>query len=250
MLRLIAFRCLFAFATLWVVSLVVFLAVELLPGDACEAFLGQMAQGQRLENCRVEHRLNESAHVRYLAWAEGLAQGDLGNSIKRSKPLENVIGPRFRNTLILGLTAAALGIPLAIFLGVLAALWRDKRADLLISSAAIFFMTIPEFITGTLLISFFSVYLGWLPGIVIMRVDAPISEVFTQIGLPVLTLMRRGIFSTWPLVGQQCLHLGRPSPRHRWQPAFAGGEEVHFGRKGVGRLLMLLHPQFHFGSRL
>ncbi len=189
MLRLITFRCLFAFVTLWVVSLVVFVAVELLPGDACQAFLGQMAQGQRLENCRVEHRLNEPAHVRYIAWAQGLAQGDLGKSIKRSKPLKNVIGPRFRNTLILGLTAAALGIPLAIFLGVLAALWRDKKADLFISSAAIFFMTIPEFITGTLLISFFSVYLGWLPGIVIMRVDAPIIEVFGQIGLPVLTLM-------------------------------------------------------------
>jgi peptide/nickel transport system permease protein len=112
----------------------------------------------------------------------------LGKSIKRSKPLEEIIGPRFRNTVILGLTAALVGIPLAIVLGALAALYRDRRADLWISFIAIFCMTVPEFITGTLLISFFSVWLGWLPGIVIMRADAPLLEVLSKIVLPVMTL--------------------------------------------------------------
>jgi len=174
--------------TQWVVSLVVFRAIELLPGDACQAFLGQMAQGKRLENCRAEHNLNAPAYTRYKDWAVGLASGDLGTSIKRSKPLEEIIGPRFRNTVILGLTAALVGIPLAIVLGALAALYRDRRADLWISSIAIFCMTVPEFITGTLLISFFSVWLGWLPGIVIMRADAPVLEVLSKIVLPVMTL--------------------------------------------------------------
>ena len=188
MLRLIARRLIFAVVTLWVVSMVVFSAIELLPGDACQAFLGQMAQGKRLENCRAEHNLNAPAYQRYSDWALGLASGDLGKSIKRSKPLEEIIGPRFRNTVILGLTAALVGIPLAIVLGALAALYRDRRADLWISFIAIFSMTVPEFITGTLLISFFSVWLGWLPGIVIMRADAPLLEVLSKIVLPVMTL--------------------------------------------------------------
>ena len=188
MLRLIARRLIFAVMTLWVVSMVVFSAIELLPGDACQAFLGQMAQGKRLENCRAEHNLNAPAYTRYKDWAVGLASGDLGTSIKRSKPLEEIIGPRFRNTVILGLTAALVGIPLAIVLGALAALYRDRRADLWISSIAIFCMTVPEFITGTLLISFFSVWLGWLPGIVIMRADASVLEVLSKIVLPVMTL--------------------------------------------------------------
>ena len=188
MLRLIARRLIFAVMTLWVVSMVVFSAIELLPGDACQAFLGQMAQGKRLENCRAEHNLNAPAYTRYKDWAVGLASGDLGTSIKRSKPLEEIIGPRFRNTVILGLTAALVGNPLAIVLGALAALYRDRRADLWISSIAIFCMTVPEFITGTLLISFFSVWLGWLPGIVIMRADASVLEVLSKIVLPVMTL--------------------------------------------------------------
>jgi len=188
LLLLIARRFVFAFVTLWVVSLVVFSAVELLPGDACQAFLGQMAQGQRLDNCRAEHQLDSPAYVRYASWASGLIKGDLGKSIKRSKPLEEIIGPRFRNTLILGLSAALVGIPLAIILGTIAALFRDQKTDLWISSVAIFCMTIPEFITGTLLIFVFSVWLGWLPGIVMMRADAPITEVLSQIGLPVMTL--------------------------------------------------------------
>ncbi|MDG1112188.1 MAG: ABC transporter permease [Pseudomonadales bacterium] len=188
MLRLITRRLIFAVVTLWVVSIVVFSAIELLPGDACQAFLGQMAQGKRLENCRVEHDLNAPAYARYSKWAIGLASGDLGKSIKRSKPLEEIIGPRFRNTVILGLTAALVGIPLAIVLGALAALYRDRRADLWISFIAIFCMTVPEFIIGTLLISFFSVWLGWLPGIVIMRADAPLLDVLSKIVLPVMTL--------------------------------------------------------------
>jgi peptide/nickel transport system permease protein len=179
---------LFALITLWAVSVVVFTAVELLPGDACQAFLGQMAQGQRLDNCRSRYQLDRPAPVRYLEWADGLIAGDLGQSIKRDKPLAEIIGPRFRNTVILGLSAAVLGIPLAILLGAIAALYRDRQADLWISGIAIFCMTVPEFITGTLLISVFGVWLGWLPGIVIMRADAPVLEVLANIVLPVITL--------------------------------------------------------------
>ena len=85
MLQLIARRFVFALVTLWAVSVVVFTAVELLPGDACQAFLGQMAQGQRLDNCRSRYQLDQPAQVRYLKWAKGLLAGGLGQRIKRDK---------------------------------------------------------------------------------------------------------------------------------------------------------------------
>jgi peptide/nickel transport system permease protein len=77
---------------------------------------------------------------------------------------------------------------LAIFLGVVTGLWRDRPVDLAVSTLAIFAMTIPEFVSATVLILVFSVWLGWLPGIVLTSASAPASEFFPEIILPVLVL--------------------------------------------------------------
>jgi peptide/nickel transport system permease protein len=79
-------------------------------------------------------------------------------------------------------------VPLAIFLGVVTGLWRDRPVDLAVSTLAIFAMTIPEFVSATVLILVFSVWLGWLPGIVLTSASAPASEFFPEIILPVLVL--------------------------------------------------------------
>ena len=79
-------------------------------------------------------------------------------------------------------------MPLAIFLGVVTGLWRDRPVDLAVSTLAIFAMTIPEFVSATVLILVFSVWLGWLPGIVLTSASAPASEFFPEIILPVLVL--------------------------------------------------------------
>ena len=162
MLALIGRRFGYALITLWVVSVVVFSAVEMLPGDACQAFLGQMAQGKRLENCRAEHNLSAPAYVRYKDWAVGLAQGDLGKSIKRSKPLEEVIGPRFRNTIILGLTAALIGIPLAPFIH--AGFWHtiSNTIPLLILGALTLAGGTRKFWEATVTITLLSGVLVWI----------------------------------------------------------------------------------------
>lgn len=188
MLIMILRRMMFAIVTMLVVSMVVFAGIEMLPGDACQSYLGQMAQGVRLANCRKEHGLDKSPVSRYAKWVRGVLSGELGESMKRRRPIEDIIGPRFRNTVILGLSAAAVGIPLAIFLGVIAGLFRDRKLDIWISSGAIFAMTLPEFITGTLLILVFSIVLDWLPGIVIVKPSAPVAEMLPKIVLPVITL--------------------------------------------------------------
>lgn len=188
MFKLILRRLTLGFMTLVLVSGIIFVAVEVLPGDACTAFLGRYAQGTRLDNCRRDFGLERSPLERYADWIGGAVQGDLGVSMKRKKSISEIVGTRLRNTAILGVVASIIGIPIAILLGIIAGLWRDRPVDLWISTTAIFAMTIPEFVSATLLILIFAVWLGWLPGIVTTRPDAPILDFMSDIILPIVTL--------------------------------------------------------------
>ncbi len=188
MFRLIIRRLALGLLTLVLVSGIVFVAVEALPGDACTAYLGRMAQGKRLENCRRDFGLERPALTRYVEWTAAAVQGDLGISLKRNKPISDIIGPRLRNTLVLGLAATMIGVPIAVLLGIIAGLWRDRPVDLWVSTTAILAMTIPEFVSATMLILVFSIWLGWLPGIVTTPPDAPLFEFLSDIILPIVTL--------------------------------------------------------------
>ena len=188
MVKLIARRLALGVLTIWLVSGIIFVGVQALPGDSCTAYLGRAAQGTRLENCRRDFGLERPALTRYVKWTLGAVRGDFGVSLKGKKPISETVGTRFRNTVILGATASILGVPLAIFLGIIAALWRDRLPDLWVSTTAIFAMTIPEFVSSTVLILIFSVWLGWLPGIVITRPDAPLFEFLPDIILPIVVL--------------------------------------------------------------
>lgn len=174
--------------TVWLVSIIIFVGVEMLPGDTCTAFLEREAQGKLLENCREDLGLNRSALVRYADWAGSAVRGDLGVSANGQKQISELVGYRLRNTLLLASGAMLVGIPLALFLGVVAALWRDKLVDIIVSTTAIFAMTIPEFVSATLLILVFSVWLGWVPGIVLTSADAPLIEFFPEVLLPIAVL--------------------------------------------------------------
>ncbi len=188
MLILILRRLALGFITICMVSLIIFGGVELLPGDACTAFLEREAQGKLLENCREDLGLNRPAYVRYLDWASGALRGDFGMSFNQQETIASMIGSRLANTLLLTSCAMLVGIPLALFLGIVCALWRDRTVDLLFSSVAIVAMTIPEFVSATLLILVFSVWLGWIPGIVLTSADAPLSAFFPEIILPIMVL--------------------------------------------------------------
>jgi peptide/nickel transport system permease protein len=177
--------------TVWLVSIIIFAGVEMLPGDACTAFLEREAQGKLLENCREDLGLNRSAFTRYTEWAGHALQGDLGVSANGQKQISELVGYRLRNTLLLASGAMLVGIPLALFLGIVAALWRDMPVDIIVSTTAIAAMTIPEFVSATLLILIFSVWLGWVPGIVLTSANAPLADFFPEVLLPigVLTLV-------------------------------------------------------------
>ena len=188
MAKLILQRLGAACFTLVFIAIVVFGAVELMPGNTGTAYLGRDAKGAKLENCEKRLGLDRPALVRFGEWAGNLAQGDLGESVRRNKPITELVGWRLRNTLILSATAILFGIPLAIGLGVLAGLRRDRPVDLFLSTAAIFAMTIPEFVSATLLILLFSISLGWAAGVVTVSYKAPILDLLTNSVLPAVTL--------------------------------------------------------------
>lgn len=189
MLRFIARRLLLSVLTLFIVSLVVFVGVELLPGDLASAFLGREATPTRLASLRVELGLDRPALERYLNWLGDALQGDLGVSLARKRPIAELIDLRLRNTLLLGLTAGLVGLPLALVLGIVAGLTRDRKPDLWISTVALVLMTLPEFVTATFLILLFAITWPIFPAVTIVPTDAPIKEMLPNIVLPVVALV-------------------------------------------------------------
>jgi peptide/nickel transport system permease protein len=187
-LRIFIRRLFLGVVTVAMVSGLIFAAVEALPGDACTAILQRDASGERLENCRSELGLNRPALTRYVEWASGAVRGDLGISAHNNKPIATLVGERLKNTLLLAACSLAIGVPLALLLGVVTGLRRDKPADIILSAATIFAMTIPEFVTATVLIFVFSIWLGWIPGIVTASANSPLSAFFPGIVLPVIVL--------------------------------------------------------------
>ena len=187
--RLILRRLGAGWITLAVIAVVVFVGVELMPGDACTAHLGRdAAREEVLAACRERMGLNAPPAERFLAWAGDLARGDLGISVKRERPIADIVAPRLRNTLILAAAAAIAGVPLAIFLGFLAGLRRDGLFDIVVSGTALIAMTMPEFVVAALLILVFAIWLGWSAGVVTAAYDAPALTLLLATPLPAITL--------------------------------------------------------------
>jgi len=188
MIRLLLRRLALGLGTVALVSAMIFAAVEALPGDACTAILQRDASGQRLENCRRELGLDRPAVARYLDWAAGALRGDLGTSAHNGKRIAGLVGDRLANTLLLAGCTLAVGVPLALLLGVLTGLRRDGAADIALSTGTILAMTIPEFVSATVLIFVFSIWLDLVPGIVTVSASAPATAFFPGIVLPVIVL--------------------------------------------------------------
>ncbi|MCX6039710.1 MAG: ABC transporter permease [Caldilinea sp.] len=173
---------------LGLVAVVVFVLVEALPGDAATAFLGQQATPEGLAQVRLRLGLDRPAYERFFEWAGGILRGDLGVSLMRDEPINDFLWTRLRNSLLLGLSAALVGFPLAIGLGVIAGLTRDRWPDLTLSTGSLIGMSMPDFVIATLLIYVFSVQLRWFPAVTLVNPDAPVLEMLPNIVLPIVTL--------------------------------------------------------------
>ena len=175
--------------TLFVVSIIIFVGVEFLPGDIAEALLGQGASPENVAALRHELGLDRPAHIRYIDWWAGVMHGDLGTSLANRRDIAELITFRLSNTLFLALTAAAISVPLALILGVLAALYRNSIYDRSVNILTLGAVSAPEFLTAYVLILYFSVTLGWFPSLSNIDVNTPFIEKLHQATLPAITLM-------------------------------------------------------------
>lgn len=187
---LLARRALFGLFTLWVVSIVVFLATQALPGDAAQAILGREATPERLAALRQQLNLGVSVPEQYIGWLGHLLRLDLGTSLANGKPVAAAVGPMLLNSSILMLCAAVIAIPLSIGIGTWTALRKDSFLDHATGIVSLVLASLPEFVVGVLLVLLLSTGLfHFFPAVFVMAPGQPVWSKPAQLVLPVLTLV-------------------------------------------------------------
>ena len=173
--------------TLLLLSLLIFLSVEALPGDLAETILGQQATAENVAAIRKELGLDLPAHTRYLNWLGGMLQGDFGNSLALKKPISGLIAPRLQNTLFLTLYTACIAVPLALILGMAASLFRNGYFDRISNATALSAISMPEFFVGYIMIYFFALS-GYFPSMANINPNTAFIDKLYVCFLPALTL--------------------------------------------------------------
>lgn len=188
MLRIIFSRLALGVLTLLAVSVLIFAATEVLPGDVASAVLGQGATPETLAVFRKELGLDRPASTRYFEWLSGALQGDLGTSMTNKRAITEEIAPRFMNTMFLAIFAAAIAVPLSVGLGILSAINEGKLVDRVANVLSLMTISVPEFFIAYLLILTFSVQLDWLPSLATVYPEMGLGDRLYATALPAVTL--------------------------------------------------------------
>ena len=187
-LRLIGGRILLSLLTLLLVSLIIFAAVEVLPGDVATRILGREATAGSLAALRAQLHLEDPAAVRYLRWLGGIVRGDFGLALTSARPISVILAPKLFNTLILALVAFLLYLPLAIIPALIQAIRRDRPIDHGLSVVTLVLLSTPDFLLATILLLIFVMTAGLLPSMSIVDETSTFTEYLRAIALPALTL--------------------------------------------------------------
>jgi peptide/nickel transport system permease protein len=185
---LVAKRLVFGLLTLGVISLVIFLGMELLPGDLAKAILGQSATPETVAAFRRQLGLDQSAPTRYVHWLGQIVRGDLGTSLANQRDIAELIGGRLANTLFLAAVAAMISVPLAVMLGVLAALYRNTWFDKTLSISTLSTISFPDFFIAYILIAVLAVKFNIFPSISRLSPSMSLGDKLYAVALPALTL--------------------------------------------------------------
>lgn len=192
LLRTVLQRLGLGLITLFVVSLIIFSAIEFLPGDFAKAILGQSATPETVEAFQKEIGLDKPPYERYLNWIGGVLQGDFGSSFSSRvgfrRSVMEIIGPRLLNTLFLAGITTLVAIPLALGLGLLAALYRNSFFDRAVNAVTLTTISFPEFFVAYILMLFLAVKFPIFHSLSNVSVDMPFFEKLQRTALPVLTL--------------------------------------------------------------
>ena len=180
--------------TLFIVSVLIFIGTNLLPGDVAQIILGQMATPENVAALRAKLGLDKPLAQQYLVWLQNIAMGDLGISkaglgAGLGTPIVDMLGPRVYNTARLTLLVAAIAIPISVALGLIAAMHPGTKLDRSITFTTLNLISVPDFLVATVLVLVFAVGLGWLPAIVYLRGDETGWVLLKTLAMPVLTLI-------------------------------------------------------------
>ncbi|MFT4182675.1 MAG: ABC transporter permease [Rhizobium sp.] len=187
-LSLVFGRVIVALITLLIVSFTVFAATEMLPGDVAQILLGQAATPEAVAGLRTAMHLNDSAILRFVRWLAGLATGDLGISYANNMPIADLIGSRLGNSLKLAAATTLFSVPIALTLGITAAMLRGSLYDRIVTVISIGVISVPEFMVATSAVLLFAVYLKWLPALAFANEIHSFSQMLRVFAMPVITL--------------------------------------------------------------
>ena len=188
MLHYFGKRIALSLPTLFLVALLVFVLLRLIPGDPAEVLLGEAADPAARALLHQQLGLDQPLAWQFLLWLGRAAHGDLGNSISTGEPVTHLIGQRFELTAVVVLVAVAAATLIAVCAGLLAAWRRDSALDLAVVIAATVVLAIPSFWLGLLLILLFGLKLGWLPVVGYVPFSEDAGQAALYLVLPILTL--------------------------------------------------------------
>jgi len=175
--------------TLWILSLIVFFAGQIVPGDPGRATLGQFASPSAVQVLDHQLGVDRPLLTRYLSWIGGVLHGNLGTSYAYRSAVEPFIRAALINSIKLALLAFVIVVPLGIIGGVIAALYEGRGVDRVISVSGLSLASLPEFVTGIVVIVVFGVTLKWLPVTASAGQGSGVLSQFQHLILPAIPLV-------------------------------------------------------------
>ena len=175
--------------TLLAASVLIFVGTEILPGDLASAILQNNATPESLLALRTELGLDRPAYVRFFEWLNGASHLDFGHSLANQRDVIEEMAPRLANTLFLAGYAALVAVPLAVVLGLFAAIWQGGVYDRSINVFTLMTISVPEYFLAYILVKFMAVDNGWFPSLANIAPGQPLGERLYLSFLPMLTLV-------------------------------------------------------------
>jgi len=189
MQRMVINRILIGIATLWVVSVLVFVGTAVLPGDVAEIVLGQAATPESLAAYRAERGLDQPLAFQYMDWLGGMMTGDLGTSKAGGASIASLISGRLGNTMFLAAVVAIIAVPLSVALGLLAAMHPGTWIDRVLTFGTLSLISVPEFFIATFMVLILAVQLHWLPAIAHVSPEDDWLKQLRGLAMPMIVLI-------------------------------------------------------------
>ena len=191
----------------FVLTIIIFLIVHIMPGDPVTAIMGENPSDELAASIREQYNLDKPLVVQYLIWLGKILKGDFGNSIFSKQPVMPTILGRLPRTLMICLIPTVISLAIAIVLGVVSAAKHNSGTDLGISITSLALMSVPEFWMGIMLMIVFAVRLHWLPAGGFVKATENVGDFLKSMALPVLTMVMHSLPSKIRLVRSSMLEV-------------------------------------------